>query len=80
VVLTAALIVAGGDVPAWTLVAMALFAIALVYVTRRATGREASELKPKLEAAEDRLDRHDSYGSNLCSVLENVPEGQHKRH
>jgi hypothetical protein len=68
--LVVALIVAGWSVPAWTLVAMAFIAVALVYVTRRVTGREAHELRPKLEAAENRLDRHDSYGSNLCSVLD----------
>jgi GAF domain len=68
--LMVALIVAGWSVPAWTLVAMALATVALMYVTRRVTGREAHELRPKLEAAENKLDRYDSYGSNLCSVLD----------
>ncbi|HEY0318414.1 MAG TPA: GAF domain-containing protein [Solirubrobacterales bacterium] len=70
VALMVALVAAGWDVPAWTLVAMALVAIALVYVARRVTGREADELKPKLNRAEDELDRHDSYGRNICSVLD----------
>jgi hypothetical protein len=68
--LMVALIVAGWNVPAWTLAAMVLLAVALVYVTRRVTGREAQELRPKLEAAENKLDRYDSYSSNLCSVLD----------
>lgn len=66
----AAVVVTGGTVPAWTLVGMTLVAIALVYLTRRATGRETRELRPALRAAEGKLDRHDSYGSNLCSVLD----------
>jgi hypothetical protein len=70
VALMVALIAAGWDVPAWTLVTMALVAIALVYVARRVTGREAHELRPKLNKAEDELDRHDSYGRNICSVLD----------
>lgn len=68
--LMVALVVAGWNVPAWALVAMALVAVALVYVTRRVTGREANELRPKLSKAEDELDRHDSYGRNICSVLD----------
>jgi len=69
-VLMVALVVTGWDVPAWTLIAMTFAAIALAYVTRRTVGREANELRPKLDAAEDKLDRHDSYDSNLCSVLD----------
>ena len=65
-----ALIVTHWDVPAWTLVAMALLAITLLYLTRRVAGREANELRPKLGAAEKELDRHDSYGSNICSGLD----------
>ena len=68
--LIVALVVAGWDVPAWTLAAMALVALVLVYLTRRVVGREARELRPKLKAADEKLDRHDSYGSNLCSVLD----------
>lgn len=49
---------------------MALVAVALVYATKRVTGREANELRPKLSRAEDELDRHDSYGRNICSVLD----------
>jgi hypothetical protein len=65
-----ALIVAGWDVPAWTLMAMAILAIALVYVTRRVAGREAAELRPTLNEAEDELDRHDPTGatSTPCST------------
>jgi len=66
----AALVIAGWAVPAWTLVAMALIAIGLIYLTRRVVGREARELRPKLGAAEKELDRHDSYGSNICSALD----------
>jgi transcriptional regulator with GAF, ATPase, and Fis domain len=68
--LMVALVVTGWKVPAWTLVAMIVVAVALMYLTRRAAGREAHELRPKLEAAENKLDRHDSYDSNLCSVLD----------
>ncbi len=68
--LIVALVVAGWRVPAWTLAAMALGAVALVYLTRRVVGREAGELRPKLANAEDVLDRHDSYASNICSVLD----------
>lgn len=65
-----ALVAAGLDVPAWTLAAMALVALGLMYLTRRVVGREARELRPQLRLANDKLDRHDSYGSNLCSVLD----------
>lgn len=65
-----ALVAAGLDVPAWTLAAMALVAIGLMYLTRLVVGREARELRPQLRLANDKLDRHDSYGSNLCSVLD----------
>jgi hypothetical protein len=57
---------------------MALVTVALMYVTRRVTGREANELRPKLEAAENKLDRYDSYGSNLCSVLDTFQESTPK--
>ncbi len=65
-----ALVVTRWDVPAWTLVAMALLAVTLIYLTRRVAGREANELRPKLGAAENELDRHDSYGSIICSGLD----------
>jgi hypothetical protein len=68
--LMVALVVADWHVPAWTLVAMALVAVALMYATKRVAGREAHELRPKLDGAEDELDRHDSYGRNICSVLD----------
>ena len=67
---TAALIATGWDVPAWTLVLMGLLAVVLMYLTRRVVGREASELRPKVDKAEDELDRHESYGRNICSVLD----------
>ena len=67
---TVALIASGWDVPAWTLVLMALVAVVLMYVTRRVVSREASEMLPKVNRAEDELDRHESYGSNICSVLD----------
>jgi GAF domain-containing protein len=70
VALIAALVATGWQVPAWTLAVMVFAAPVLVYVTRRVAGRESRELQPKLESAEDKLDRHDSYGSNLCSVLD----------
>ena len=66
-----ALFATGWDVPAWTLVLMGLLAIGLMYLTRRVAGREATELRPKLEAAEGKLDRHDSYGTNICSIMDN---------
>jgi transcriptional regulator with GAF, ATPase, and Fis domain len=65
-----ALIAAGWDVPAWTLAATTFLAVVLAYVVRRVTAREAREMAPRLSRAEDELDRHDSYGSNLCSALE----------
>jgi len=65
-----ALIATGWDVPAWTLVLMALLTVVLMYVTRRVAGREANELRPKVDKAEDELDRHESYGRNICSVLD----------
>jgi hypothetical protein len=68
--LIAALVATGWQVPTWTLAVMMFAALVLVYVTRRVAGRESRELRPKLESAEDKLDRHDSYGSNLCSVLD----------
>lgn len=68
--LAVALIAAGWSVPAWTLAAMAFLALVLIYATKRVTAREARELRPNLVGAEDQLDRHESYGSNLCSVLD----------
>jgi hypothetical protein len=65
-----ALIAAGWKVPAWTLVAMLFLGLVLIYATKRAAAREARELRPKVARAEDQLDRHESYGSNLCSVLD----------
>lgn len=64
-----ALVATGWVVPAWTLAGMALLALTLVYLARRVAAREARESRPRLSRAEDELDRHDSYGSNLCSAL-----------
>lgn len=61
----------GWTVPAWMLVLTLVVALSLVYLTKRVVGREASELRLRLEAAEDRLDRHDSYGENICSIMDN---------
>ena len=66
----AALIATGWRVPAWSLAAMAFLSVVLMYATRRVAVREGRELGPRLSRAEDELDRHDSYGSNLNSVLE----------
>jgi hypothetical protein len=66
-----ALFAVGWTVPAGTLVLALLLSVFLVYVTKRVAGRESAELGPKLEAAEDRLDRHDSYGENICSIMDN---------
>jgi len=66
----AALIATGWHVPAWTLAAMALLALIFIYLARRVAAREAREMGPRLSRAEDELDRHDSYGSNLCSALD----------
>lgn len=66
-----ALIAFGWEVPAWTLVLVMLLGVGLMYVTRRVAGREANELRPKLAAAENKLDRHDSYGTNICSIMDN---------
>lgn len=68
--LTVALVVAGWQVPAWTLMATVLVAVGLIYATRGMTSREGRELRPKLLRAEDELDRHDSYGRIICSVLD----------
>ncbi|HEV7769531.1 MAG TPA: GAF domain-containing protein [Solirubrobacterales bacterium] len=68
--LLVALVLTGWKVPAWALAAMGFLALLLVYLARRVAGREAHELRPKLKSAEDKLDRHESYGSNLCSVLD----------
>ncbi len=65
-----ALIATGWEVPAWTLVAMALIAVALMYVRRRIAGRGTTKLRSRVDKAEDELDRHESYGSNICSVLD----------
>jgi len=61
----------GWDVPAWTLVLVLLGAIGLISLTKRLGDREPDELEARLEAAEDRLDRHDSYGTNICSIMNN---------
>jgi GAF domain len=61
----------GWQLPAWTLVLALIPAVLLTYLAKRAGGREAAELRPRLEAAEDRLDRHDSYGENICSIMDN---------
>lgn len=66
-----ALFALGWEVPAWTLVLMMIFGVGLTYVAKRAAGREADELRPRLDAAEDKLDRHDSYGTNICSIMDN---------
>ena len=65
-----ALIATGWEVPAWALVLMALVTVALMYATRRVAGREANQLRSKVDQTEDELDRHESYGSNICSVLD----------
>jgi hypothetical protein len=59
------------EVPVWTLLLALIFGIGLTYVTKRVVGREANELRPRLDAAEDKLDRHDSYGTNICSIMDN---------
>jgi hypothetical protein len=61
----------GWTVPAWTLLLALVAALFLAYLTKRVAGREAVELRPKLAAAESRLDRHDSYGENICSIMDN---------
>jgi hypothetical protein len=66
-----ALLALGWHVPAWTLVLATMLAVGLVYVTKRVVGREANELRPRLDAAEDKLDRHDSYGTNIWSIMDN---------
>ena len=78
VLLAVALVALGWQVPAWTLVAMMIAALSLIYLTRRASGREARETKEELSTAEGRLDdaegtldRHDSYGTNICSIMDN---------
>jgi hypothetical protein len=69
--LLAAMFALGWQVPAWTLIVVMLLGIGLMYLTKRVSGREASELTPRLEAAENKLDRHDSYGTNICSIMDN---------
>lgn len=69
--LMVALFALGWEVPAWTLALVMILGISLVYVTKRVTAREANELRPRLDAAEDKLDRHDSYGTNICSIMDN---------
>ncbi|HEX6752446.1 MAG TPA: GAF domain-containing protein [Solirubrobacterales bacterium] len=69
--LTVALFALGWEVPAWTLVLVMILGVGLMYVTKKVAGREASELQPRLDAAEDKLDRHDSYGTNICSIMDN---------
>jgi len=66
-----ALFALGWEVPAWTLVLVMILGIGLTYVAKRIAGREADELRPRLDAAEDKLDRHDSYGTNICSIMDN---------
>jgi putative methionine-R-sulfoxide reductase with GAF domain len=61
----------GWDVPAWTLILVLLGAIGLISLTKRFGNREPDELQARLEAAEDKLDRHDSYGTNICSIMDN---------
>jgi hypothetical protein len=67
----AALFVLGWEVPAWTLVLALILALFLMYLTKRVAGREANELRPRLKDAENKLDRHDSYGTNICSIMDN---------
>ncbi|HEU5105763.1 MAG TPA: GAF domain-containing protein [Solirubrobacterales bacterium] len=66
-----ALIRLGWDVPAWTLILVLLGAIGLVSLTKRGGNREPDELQARLSTAEDKLDRHDSYGTNICSIMDN---------
>jgi GAF domain len=69
--LMVALFALGWEIPAWTLVLVMLVGVGLLYITKRVAGREANELRPRLDAAEDKLDRHDSYGTNICSIMDN---------
>jgi hypothetical protein len=61
----------GWDVPAWTLILVLLGAIGLIALTKHFGNREPTELRARLDAAEDKLDRHDSYGTNICSIMDN---------
>lgn len=69
--LAVALFTLGWQVPAWILVLALVVAIGLMYLTKRVASREGNELRPRLGAAEDKLDRHDSYGTNICSIMDN---------
>lgn len=69
--LTAALIRLGWEVPAWTLVLALIAPIGLVTLVRRIGDRGPDELRAQLDTAEDKLDRHDSYGTNICSIMDN---------
>jgi hypothetical protein len=69
--LAIALFAVGWEVPAWTLVLVFLLSVGLIYVTKRVGGREAAELRPKLKVAEEKLDRHESYGTNIDSIMDN---------
>jgi putative methionine-R-sulfoxide reductase with GAF domain len=69
--LLVAVVALGWEVPAWTLILAMMLAVGLMYITKLVAGREANELRPRLDAAEDKLDRHDSYGTNICSIMDN---------
>lgn len=69
--LAIALFALGWEVPAWTLVFAFVAAVGLMYLTKRVAGREAVELRPKLRSAEEQLDRHESYGTNIDSIMDN---------
>lgn len=69
--LAVALFALGWEVPAWTLILALVAAVVLMYVTKRVAGREAAELRPRLKVAERQLDRHDSYGTNIDSIMDN---------
>lgn len=71
IVLMVALISLGWEVPAWTLILLLIGATGLIYLMRRIANREPDELRARLDAAEDKLDRHDSYGTNISSIMDN---------
>lgn len=66
-----AMVALGWEVPAWTLILVMLLGLGLRYITKRVADQEVNELRPRLNAAEDKLDRHDSYGTNICSIMDN---------
>jgi GAF domain-containing protein len=65
-----ALVVSGATVPAWTLAAMVLLAVLVIYLARRGPSSKVAEMKADLATAEWGLDRHESYGEHVCQVLD----------